>query len=168
LAIPRINLNQAHIKALLGAALVVATPAVYLFEGNKLEAYLDPVGIPTICAGLTEGVNLGDVMTAQDCDAATQKELVRVMDQVLFSIDPQRLDDLTPTRLAAFSSFTYNVGVGAFRSSTLLKKFNLGDVKGACDQLLRWDKSTVAWVRVRLPGLTRRREAERQLCLQGL
>ncbi len=163
-----IKLPPAARAKLVAAALFIATPVLYAFEGNNLQAYLDPVGIPTICAGLTAGVRIGDSMTTPECDAATQEELGRTMDAVLFSIDPQRLDDLPPTRLAAFASFTYNVGTGAFRSSTLLRKFNAGDIRGACDQMLRWDKATYMGQRITLRGLTRRRVAERELCLRGL
>jgi lysozyme len=63
----------------------------------------------------------------------------------------------------ALVSFTYNVGAGAFRTSTLLKKLNAGDTVGACNQLPRWNK---AGGKV-LPGLTRRRAAEQALCLKG-
>lgn len=166
--VSRSPLSPALVKKLIAGALIVATPAVVAFEGMRHTAYYDPVGIPTICAGLTSGVRIGDSMTPQQCDAATQQELGKVMDAVIYSIDPSRIDSLPETRLAAFASFTYNVGVGAFKRSTLLRKFNAGDTVGACNQLLLWTKATYMGVRVTLPGLVKRREAERQLCLEGL
>lgn len=61
---------------------------------------------------------------------------------------------------AALYSFTYNVGVSAFRSSTLLKKLNNGDRKGACDELRKWTwAGGKQW-----KGLQTRREIERELC----
>lgn len=59
----------------------------------------------------------------------------------------------------ALVSFAFNVGAGAFKGSTLLKKLNAGDRIGAADQFLRWDKSKG----IALAGLTRRRLAERNL-----
>ena len=79
----------------------------------------------------------------------------------------QRVDvPLSTGQLAAFTSFTYNVGVSNFESSTLRRRLNAGDFQGACDELLRWRYATKAGVKVELPGLVRRREAERELCLE--
>ena len=65
------------------------------------------------------------------------------------------------TRRAALASFVYNVGPGAYQRSTLLRRLNGGDTVGGCNELLRWNR---AGGQV-LPGLTARREAERELCL---
>lgn len=69
--------------------------------------------------------------------------------------------DLTEDQLGALTSFTYNIGLGNFEKSTLLKKLNAGDIEGAADEFLRWNKSGYKV----LNGLTRRREAERNLFL---
>jgi lysozyme len=61
----------------------------------------------------------------------------------------------------ALVDFSFNLGLGNLGSSTLLKKLNAGDVKGASEEFLRWDK---AGGKV-LAGLTRRRKAERDLFL---
>lgn len=62
---------------------------------------------------------------------------------------------------AALYSFTYNVGVGAFSRSTLLKKLNAGDQAGACNELKRWIYAGgVKW-----KGLMTRREVEKAVCL---
>ncbi len=74
------------------------------------------------------------------------------------------LPKLKPETRAALGSFTYNVGVGAFNSSTLLRKAKSGDLIGACNELTRW---VYAGGR-KLKGLVIRREAERELCLSGL
>jgi lysozyme len=63
----------------------------------------------------------------------------------------------------AIVSFTFNVGEGNLRRSTLLRKLNAGDIVGACNELPRWNK---AGGRV-LPGLVKRRAEERALCLEG-
>ncbi len=68
------------------------------------------------------------------------------------------------TRKAALASFVYNVGETQFSRSTLLRKLNAGDVKGACAELSRW---VYAGGKV-YKGLVNRRMAERELCEQGL
>ena len=67
-------------------------------------------------------------------------------------------------RLVAHVSLAYNIGVGGYCRSTVARRQNAGDVGGACDAFLMWNRAGgVTW-----PGLTRRREAERKLCREGL
>lgn len=127
------------------------------FEGFKSEAYRDPVGIVTIGFGFTKGVQMGDVMSYEDALERLRSEAEGHWDGIKDSITKP----LTQSMCDALTSFTYNVGVGAFNSSTLLRRLNRSDYKGAADELLRWDK---AGGRV-LRGLTRRRKAERELFL---
>ena len=130
------------------------------FEGRSLVAYLDPVGIPTICEGVTLGVKLGDQATPAQCDQLLQREL-RI---ALTAVDRQVRVPLPDTRRAALGSFVYNVGERQFSSSTLLRLLNGGDVRGACAQLSRW----VYAGGKQLAGLINRRAAERELCEVGL
>lgn len=147
-------------SAALAATLAIATPFVAGYEGRSLVAYVDPVGIPTICYGHTADVKLGQTKTAAECDALLAGELGRAIEAVnrLTSVD------LPDTRRAALASFVYNAGEGAFARSTMLRKLNAGDTRGACDELRRWVMSGGK----KLGGLVRRREAERDLCLSGL
>ena len=130
------------------------------FEGRSLMAYLDPVGIPTICEGVTQGVKLGDRATPAQCDQLLQREL-RI---ALTAVDRQVRVPLPDTRRAALGSFVYNVGEGQFSSSTLLRLLNGGDARGACAQLSRWIYAGGK----QLAGLVKRRAAERELCEVGL
>ncbi|OYQ32382.1 hypothetical protein CHU95_16395 [Niveispirillum lacus] len=76
---------------------------------------------------------------------------------------------LTDNQFGACLSFVYNVGITAFAASTLLKRLNAGDRVGASDQFLGWNKATDPHTgrKVELPGLTRRRVAERALFLSA-
>lgn len=147
------------VVGLLGALAVSATIIAH-HEGRSLVAYLDPVGIPTICEGVTKGVKLGDVRTHEQCDAALAAE-VRRHAQV---VDRYVRTPMSPNTYASVVSFVYNVGEGNFRTSTLLRKINMGDVAGACHEMPRW----VYAKRRKLAGLVKRREAEKALCLSGL
>lgn len=145
---------------IIGGALAIAVPLVGYYEGRNLAAYLDPVGIPTICYGSTAGVKLGQTRTAVECDALLAAELGKA----IASVDRLAHQPQPDTRRAALASFVYNVGAGAFERSTLLRKLNAGDVPGACAELSRW-----VYAKGRqLAGLVKRRAAERRLCEVGL
>lgn len=138
----------------------VAVALVAGFEGLRTVAYLDPINVPTLCFGETRGVKLGDVATAEECRAMLGNRLA----EFSAGVDRCLTRPVPDPSYVAFLSFAYNVGTGAFCGSTLLRKANAGDLRGACDELLRWDRARG----VRLPGLTKRRQEERALCLQGV
>ena len=125
-------------------------------EGLRTVAYSDPVGIPTICFGETDGVKMGDRATVEEC---RDKLGARVI-EFGAAVDRCVHTPMSPHRKAGLTSFAYNVGPEAFCRSTLVTKLNIGD-PAACDELLRWNKAKG----VPLPGLTKRREQERELCL---
>jgi lysozyme len=131
------------------------------FEGCKLEAYPDPGtgGEPfTIGWGSTgPDIGPGTVWTQEEADARFLDDLTKFGD----GVDRLVRVPLTDNQFAALVSFAYNVGLGALAGSTLLRKLNAGDYEGAADQFPRWSKGGG---RV-LPGLVRRRAAERDLFL---
>lgn len=142
------------------ALTMLATGVISQFEGRELRAYKDIVGVWTICDGETKGVKPGDTATPAECDSMLAKNLViyeQGLDRCLTAPVPGKSK-------VAFLSWTYNVGIGAACKSTLVRKANAGDIRGACDQLLVWDKAGGRVVK----GLTNRRKAERELCLEGL
>lgn len=145
-------------KTRLAIALVVAiaAPPVMYFEGRELSAYLDIVGVPTICYGSTSGVKLGQTKTDAECTELLEGDLGKTVEQVNRLISIQQ----PATRVAALSSFAYNVGIGAFSKSTLLKKLNAGQIMAACAELDRW----VYAGGKRIAGLVKRRSVERALC----
>jgi len=136
---------------------------------NKyLKAYIDPVGIPTIGYGSTYNydakrkVRLGDSITQEKAVEWLRKETKSIVPKikalVKVPINQNQLDSLT--------SFVYNVGIGAFQSSTLLRLLNSGAPKEeVAAQFDRWNKGTVRGEKVVLPGLVRRRKEEKALFL---
>lgn len=139
-----------------GGAIGLAAYIVPAFEGRELEAYLDEGGVPTICDGDTYNVRLGDVATPQECDARLRGQLAISNDAINKYVRVKLADH----ERAALISFIYNVGVGAFRNSTLLRKLNDGDGKW-CYELDRWVKVNGKVSR----GLVKRRSIERRICL---
>ena len=116
---------------LAGAVGAAAIALVGAWEGLRLTAYRDVVGIPTVCYGETLGVKIGGRHTKAECDSmllASLKKHERGMRNCL--TDP----DAVPAKsYVAFVSLTYNIGIGAFCRSTARKRLNRGDVRGACD-----------------------------------
>lgn len=146
-----------------GGALALALVAfVGGWEGLRLGAYRDGGGVPTICYGATRAVRMGDVSTRADCDARLTADLIEHETGLRACL---RAPDAIPDPVyLAFVSWAFNVGTGAACKSTLVRLANAGDLRGACEQLPRWNKDNGRIVR----GLTNRRIAERDLCLSGL
>ena len=157
---PRRSLAAISLSA---AALV----GIVLHEGYSDRAIIPvPGDVPTIGFGTTTGVKLGDTITPPQ---ALARALVDVQ-QFEGAIKTCVTVPLTQNEYDAYVSFAYNVGSRAFCQSTLVKKLNLGDFKGACDELLRWrffqGKDCALPENRRLcGGLVKRRDAEYRQCL---
>lgn len=139
-------------------AAAIATTLICGFEGCYTYAYRDPVGIPTICFGHIEGVQMGQRKTRQECKDLLQSDLPKYMAQVDRVIHVY----MPPHRYAAITSFTYNVGEGTLRKSSVARDMNAGRTRQACDDLLKY-----VYARgIKLPGLVKRRQQERAECLR--
>jgi len=131
------------------------------FEGEILKVYLDPAGLPTCGVGHLvkpgEPYKLGQKITPEESERLLRKDLeiaeraVRRLVHVF----------LTENQYGALVSFVFNLGAARLQNSTLLHKLNNGEFKGAADEFKRWVNAGGH----RLPGLVRRREAEKQLFL---
>lgn len=137
----------------------IAEPGLSLireFEQCRLVAYLPTADdVPTIGWGRTKGVKMGDTCTQAQADAWLAEDVAQFEEAVNQAVTVP----LTQNEFDALVSFAYNVGANALRTSTLLKLLNDSDYDGAALQLLRWDKQAGK----PLPGLTRRRKAEKAL-----
>lgn len=128
------------------------------FEGLRLKAYDDGVGVWTIGYGTTvingRKVKKGDTCTLEQAKsymAQDLKQFESAVNQVKVPLNQNQYDALV--------SLAYNIGVGAFLSSTLFKKLNAKDYKGAAEQFDRWNRAGGKVMR----GLTNRRAKERKL-----
>lgn len=146
-------------KAVLAIATALAIPA----EGLRQYAYNDPPGILTVCYGSTTNVVKGKKYSLDECKARLDTDMMNAINQV-----DKCAPSLPDNVLAAFSDAVYNMGPKIAcdkQNSTAARLLARGDIEGACNQLPRWNRATVAGVSVELPGLTKRRAAERNLCL---
>ena len=124
-------------------------------EGLSLDAYLCPVGIPTIGYGHTHNVKIGDTCTQQQADEWLEDDFYMACNDVKAVVKVP----LTDNQLDALGSFVFNLGIRKLIQSTLLKKLNSGDYQGAAQEFDRW----VFAGKVKLKGLITRRSAERKL-----
>lgn len=149
-----------------GTAVALATALAIPAEGLRQVAYYDPPGILTVCYGSTTNVVLGRQYSLEECKARLDADMLGAVEAV-----ERCAPGLPENVLAAFGDAAYNLGPSIAcdkTHSTAARLLALGRIKDACDQLPRWDKARVAGVSVALPGLTKRRAAERDLCLKGL
>jgi lysozyme len=147
-----------------GGALAAAVVAVVGgFEGLRLNAYPDPAtkGPPwTVCYGSTLGVKKGDSHTLAECKAMLVKDLE------IYAVGIERCvtAPLPDRRYVALVSFAYNLGVSAACKSSVVRLINEGKTRQGCDYLLKYNRA----VGIVFPGLTKRRQKERELCVADL
>lgn len=135
-----------------------AEDKIKFFEGLRLRAYEDGPGNWAVGYGQNgENIDASTTITKEQAEALLQAHLDKLSDQV----DELVTVELEQHQFDALVSLAYNIGIGAFRRSTLLRKLNEGDFKGAANQFTRWVYANGQ----RLPGLKRRRIAERDLFL---
>ncbi|MEG1856302.1 MAG: lysozyme, partial [Acinetobacter sp.] len=133
------------------------------FEGKRLFAYDDGVGVWTIGFGTTvypNGIRVkkGDTCTEAQAKAYMQNDLKKFEQAVNGAVNIP----LNQNQYDALVSLTYNIGAAAFSKSTLVKKLNAGDIQGAADQFDVWINAGGK----RMQGLVNRRAKEKALFLK--
>ncbi|ENR6204305.1 lysozyme [Serratia marcescens] len=132
------------------------------FEGLRLKAYQDAVGVWTIGYGWTQPVDGKKVGPGMQIDQATADRLLKCgVVQYEQGVNQLVKVRITQGQFDALVSFAYNLGLRSLSTSTLLQKLNAGDKQGAADQFGRW----VSAGGKRLDGLVARRAAEREMFL---
>ena len=122
------------------------------FEGCRLEAYRCSANVLTIGYGHTGGVLETDVITQDDADKLLEEDIAKfenyVNDNVIVELNQSQFDALV--------AWTFNLGVGNLRQSTMLRKLNEGNYQSVPSEMNRWNKAGGKT----LDGLIRRRKAE--------
>jgi lysozyme len=136
-------------------ALTLLIKLLKQFEGCELNAYQDIVGVWTIGYGETKNVKKGDVWTQAQADQTLETRAIEFMHGVL-KLCPALADE-SPNKLAACTSLAYNIGLGAFGTSTVCKKTKSMEYESAANAFLLWCKAGGKVVR----GLENRRRIER-------
>jgi len=128
------------------------------FEGFRSTPYLCPAGRPTIGYGHTSGVTLA---TPEITEHEGGQMLARDLASFGHGVCSLVAVPISQGQFDALVSFAFNLGLAALQSSTLLRKLNAGELAGAADEFMRWVHANGK----ELPGLVRRRAAERSLFL---
>ena len=121
------------------------------FEGCRLKAYRCSAGVWTIGYGHTAGVKEGDVISQPEADKLLEEDIAKFEDYVSDNV----IVELNQGRYDALVAWTFNLGVGNLRSSTMLKKLNESDYGSVPFEMRRWNKAGGKT----LDGLIRRRQA---------
>ncbi|APL99459.1 endolysin [Aquamicrobium phage P14] len=163
------RLDKRLVASVLAAAVGIATPFLKDEESLPVDkkgvplVYIDPVGVRTFCYGQTGPLPV-QKLTVELCADLLDKEVDRIGNLILGLVQVP----LAPHQLAALISFTYNVGDGAFRSSTLLRKLNAGDYKGAAAQFDRWKYAGKRDCTIRINNCSRRMKEKALFLGKGL
>jgi GH24 family phage-related lysozyme (muramidase) len=157
-----VTTNDKRKLAAMAAAMVVLIPA----EGLRQYAYTDPPGILTVCYGHTgKDVERNRKYSLEECNAFLDQDMRKAVEIV------ERCHPGLPEKvLAAFADAVYNIGPRVAcddKQSTASRYLRAGKFADACRELPKWSNATVAGVKVKLPGLVKRRAQERDLCLEG-
>lgn len=145
------------------AAFQAAADLIAEWEGFRPYAYRDGGGVWTIGYGTTSAASVG-ITPAQgrwvsepDARVYLRRAILKFAHQIVPHIKRQPTED----QFVAMLSLAYNIGPSAFRRSSVLRKFNAGDLLGSADAFLLWRKDNGRVVR----GLVNRRNAERLVFL---
>jgi len=130
------------------------------YEGCRLKAYKDSVGVLTIGYGHTKGVQEGDECTQYQADVWLDEDIQRVVD----ALNKDLKVPVTQSEFNALVDFAFNLGVHALEGSTLWRKLSDGDYEGAAREFPRWNKAGGKEV----AGLIARRKEEQEMFLKGL
>lgn len=139
-----------------------AMDLIKAWEGLRLEAYLCPAGVWTIGYGHTgPAAYRGAKIDEHKAHMLLETDVAMVAQQVAKLLKRPA----TSNQFGAFVSLAFNIGIGAFKGSTALRRFNAGDLQGAAEAITWWNKATVNGKKQVLRGLVNRREDERILFL---
>jgi len=150
-------------------ALGLSAPAAFVAydltlpsEGLEQKVYVDPVGLPTVCVGrMDRALKKGQIFSIEDCMKMFASDWKKHQDQLDSIV---KVPYKSEWQKEALTDFTFNVGIGNVKSSTLIKLVNQGRHKAACEQLSKWVKAGGKT----LKGLVTRRANTMPYCLGEL
>ena len=165
------SLKSMGMAGFTAAATAIGMPATLHFEGMKLVPYYDSVGVKTWCAGETQ-IGYKEKFTLGECINLFGIRYGWYSMQTARMYSEVGAQYVTPPMHAAFTDMSYNVGTGAVAKSTMIRRINAGDPRGACDAILKYkyaggqDCSKPG--NRTCPGIWKRRVQMHELCIKGM
>lgn len=148
--------------SLVAIAVAAILPHIQQEEGTKNVPYRDIVGVLTVCTGHTgPDVVPNKFYPASQCAQLTQQDLNKAASGVLKYTPTLRYH---PLQLASAISFSYNIGIGAYGTSSVARDFNNGEFKTACQDMLKYTYAGGKYSQ----GLANRRNQEYTICVSTL
>ena len=143
-----------------------ALELIKMFEACRLVSYQCSAGVWTIGWGHTAGVKQGDTITREQAEELFKADIATRSVGLASTLGSHKLSG---DSFGAVLSLVFNIGIGAFKSSSVYRNLIAGHLQPAADSFLLWNKvSTPAGGLVPSAGLLRRRTAERALFLEGI
>jgi lysozyme len=147
-------------------AAFVAYDLTYPSESLSQPVYLDPVGLPTVCIGhMDKSLKLGQKFSVDECMKMFAEDWKKHQDQLNKVVNVPYKSEW---QKEALTDFTFNLGIGNVKSSTLIRKLNAKDHTGACKELAKWVKGRVKGKLITLRGLVTRRDKTLPYCMGEL
>ena len=132
------------------------------FEGLSLNAYQDVAGIWTIGYGHIKTAKPGMTITEREAESLLRDDLK----DAEHAVERPVKVPINDNEFSALVSLVFNIGEHAFAKSTTLKRLNKDDREGAAQAIDLWNKATIGGKKKTVPGLVRRRAAEKALFLK--
>lgn len=161
------SLKTRVISVAVGGAIAIAVPLISQLEGVKYTPYIDIAGIPTVCAGITgPDVIMGKTYTQRECDNLLMKHLTSTKNYV----DSRVKVRIPDTMRASFYSLAFNIGIGSFGKSSVLREANAGNLWKSCEHIKDWKFYTDPKTGKKKvsKGLMNRRQTEYSYCIRDL
>ena len=147
-------------------AVAVALPGLALHEGKENEPYRDIVGVETVCYGETQGIEQRHY-TDSECLIMLATRVSKDYEAPIANCVGNWVNYPLEARVASIS-LAYNIGVSAYCGSSIARNLREGNLEAACDSFLLWNKGRVNGRLREISGLTKRRQEERNFCMEGV
>lgn len=138
--------------------------SIMFWEGYKTVPYLDVTGIPTVCSGITENVDIKKIYTKQECEQLNREAIAEHGKGILKCINVP----ISRNEYEAYTRFGYNIGTHNACNSLAIKELNNGRHREACHRISTSPSGSAAWSYAGgkyFKGLNDRRKAETTTCL---
>lgn len=150
-----------------GGAVTIAISLITAYEGYSPRVVADPIGRLQVCYGHDDQTMTRGAAYSQEQCAMLLDQDMKIHSAVVDCVKPEILQTLTPGQKGVLVSLAYNNGNAKICESTLVKKFNAGEGRAACEEISKWVYAGGKNCTIRANGcygIAKRRAIERRIC----